>query len=50
MVLVTLGKLWSVRTPSPPTAAPQEKGPAVKSMNAHLTDIMYLSLHYAYVR
>ena len=33
---MTFGKLFSVRTPSPPTAGPQENGPAVKSMNAHL--------------
>jgi len=32
----TLGKLASVRTPSPPTAGPHVKGPALKSINAHL--------------
>lgn len=37
MVFPTFGKLSSVRTPSPPTEGPHEKGPAVKSMNAHLT-------------
>ena len=36
MVFSTLGKLSSVRTPSPPTAGPHEKGPALKSINAHL--------------
>lgn len=36
IVLFTFGKLISVRTPSPPTAGPHEKGPAVKSINAHL--------------
>lgn len=36
MVFSTFGKLSSVRTPSPPTAGPHEKGPAVKSIKAHL--------------
>lgn len=36
MVLPTFGKLSSVLTPSPPTAGPQEKGPALKSINIHL--------------
>lgn len=36
IVFPTFGKLNSVRTPSPPTAGPHEKGPAVKSINAHL--------------
>lgn len=36
IVLSTFGKLSSVRTPSPPTAGPQENGPELKSMNAHL--------------
>lgn len=36
IVFSTFGKLSSVRTPSPPTAGPQENGPELKSMNAHL--------------
>lgn len=45
MVFSTFGKLSSVRTPSPPTAGPHEKGPAVKSINAHLTEKMMLACH-----
>lgn len=41
MVFPTFGKLSSVRTPFPPTEGPHEKGPAVKSMNAHLTEIIH---------
>lgn len=40
IVLSTFGKLASVRTPSPPTAGPHEKGPALKSMKAHLLQNM----------
>jgi len=40
IVLSTFGKLASVRTPSPPTAGPHEKGPALKSIKAHLLQNM----------
>jgi len=45
IVFCTLGELSSVRTPSPPTAGPHEKGPALKSIKAHLIqNILLISM------
>lgn len=46
MVLVTFGKLHSVRTPSPPTAGPHVNGPAVRSINANLAEYIQQGTTY----
>ena len=42
IVFSTFGKLNSVRTPSPPTAGPHDQGPALKSINAHLMQFIWI--------
>lgn len=44
-VFPIFGRLSSVRTPSPPTAGPQENGPALKSINAHLEQKRLITTH-----